>query len=143
MLLAQTSGFGVYLLASSAPGVLTASLGVTLPFAAYTMMASVIHIFIGPAGWLGMGLLAVHHLTGPNFNRLTAAVAMVHCIRARLLWEEEDRLRRFHEEERLKAERARRSKTYNQQGGIRAWHIFAVLFVVGVLWYVALRPTLM
>lgn len=47
---AQLSGMGVYLMASSAIGAITSLAGVTLPFAFYTGMSSVISVVIGPVG---------------------------------------------------------------------------------------------
>lgn len=52
---AQVSGFGIYLLASSTVGAITGVLGVTLPFAFYTGMSSVIATVIGPIGFLVLG----------------------------------------------------------------------------------------
>jgi uncharacterized membrane protein YhiD involved in acid resistance len=54
---AQLSGFGIYLLASSTLGAITSVLGLTLPFAFYTGMSSVISFVIGPVGFLVMGVL--------------------------------------------------------------------------------------
>lgn len=54
---AQLSGFGIYLLASSTLGAITSVLGITLPFAFYTGMSSVISFVIGPVGFLVMGVL--------------------------------------------------------------------------------------
>ena len=51
---ARLSGFGVYLLASTALGALTAALGVTLPFAAYMSMSSTIAVVIGPPCWIAL-----------------------------------------------------------------------------------------
>lgn len=84
LLSAQLSGFGVYMLASSTLGALTAGLGIALPFGAYTAMSSAIAVIIGPAGWIGLGLFALHKLTGPNHQRVLSAIIMVHCIRARI-----------------------------------------------------------
>lgn len=50
--LAQASGFGVYLLASSTVGAISGLVGVSLPFAFYTAMSSVINIAIGPVGFI-------------------------------------------------------------------------------------------
>ena len=50
--LAQASGFGVYLLASSTVGAISGLVGVSLPFAFYTTMSSVINIAIGPVGFI-------------------------------------------------------------------------------------------
>lgn len=52
---AQVSGFGVYLLASSTVSAITGILGITLPFAFYTGMSSVIAVVIGPIGFLVLG----------------------------------------------------------------------------------------
>jgi hypothetical protein len=49
---AQLSGFGVYLLASSTIGAFTSLVGVTLSFAFYTGMSSVISVVIGLVGLL-------------------------------------------------------------------------------------------
>lgn len=54
---AQLSGFGIYLLASSTLGAITSILGFTLPFAFYTGMSSAISFVIGPVGFLVMGVL--------------------------------------------------------------------------------------
>jgi len=54
---AQLSGFGIYLLASSTLGAITSVLGITLPFAFYTGMSSIISFVIGPVGFLVMGVL--------------------------------------------------------------------------------------
>ncbi|QCE40229.1 hypothetical protein [Psychroserpens sp. NJDZ02] len=54
---AQLSGFGIYLLASSTLGAITSIIGITLPFAFYTGMSSVISFVIGPVGFLVMGVL--------------------------------------------------------------------------------------
>lgn len=54
---AQLSGFGVYLLASSTVGAITSVLGITLPFAFYTGMSSLISFVIGPVGFLVMGVM--------------------------------------------------------------------------------------
>ncbi len=79
---AQLSGFGVYLLASTSLGALTATLGVTLPFAVYTTMSSAIAVIIGPVGWIGAALLAIWKLTGPNYNRLIPAILYVAMLRS-------------------------------------------------------------
>lgn len=49
---AQLSGFGIYMMASSTIGAISGLVGVTLPFAFYTTMSSVISVAIGPVGLL-------------------------------------------------------------------------------------------
>ena len=80
---AQLSGFGVYLLASTSLGALTATLGVTLPFAVYTTMSSTIAALIGPVGWIGAGLFTIWKLTGPNYKRLIPAILYVVMLRSK------------------------------------------------------------
>jgi hypothetical protein len=53
---AQASGFGVYLLASSTIGAISSAVGITLPFVLYTTMSSAISFIIGPVGFLVMGV---------------------------------------------------------------------------------------
>lgn len=48
--MAQLSGFGIYLLASSTVGAITSALGITLSFGFYTAMSSIISFAIGPVG---------------------------------------------------------------------------------------------
>lgn len=80
---AQLSGFGVYLLASTALGTLTSVIGITLPFAVYTTMSSAIAVIIGPVGWIGAGLFAIWKLTGANYKRLIPAILYVSALRAK------------------------------------------------------------
>lgn len=80
---AQLSGFGVYLLASTSLGAVTATLGVTLPFAVYTTMSSTIAVLIGPVGWIGAGLFTIWKLTGPNYKRLIPAILYVAMLRSK------------------------------------------------------------
>ena len=48
---ANLSGFGVYVLATSTLGAITGAIGLTLPFAAYTGLSSVISTDLDPVGW--------------------------------------------------------------------------------------------
>ena len=81
---AKLSGFGVYLLASTGLGAATATVGVTLPFAAYTTMSSSIAVAIGPIGWTAAGVYATHKLTAPNKQQLIRAVLFISGIRRKL-----------------------------------------------------------
>ena len=78
---AQLSGFGVYLLASTSLSAVTATLGLTLPFAVYTTMSSTIAVIIGPVGWIGAGLFLVWRLTAPSYKRLIPAILYVSMLR--------------------------------------------------------------
>jgi uncharacterized protein YaaW (UPF0174 family) len=87
---AQLSGFGIYLLASTSLGAITTALGIALPFVVYTTMSSTIAIIIGPVGWIGMGLLTLWHLTGPNHKHLLSAVLYICMLRTKYYPSEDD-----------------------------------------------------
>lgn len=89
---AQLSGFGVYLLASTTIGAITGTLGLTLPFAVYTSMSSVIATIIGPVGWIGAGLFTLWTLNGANYTRLVPAVMYVCMLRARRTLGDDDEI---------------------------------------------------
>ena len=56
---ANLAGFGLYIMASTLVGGLTSAIGLTLPFAFYTGMSSVLSIVTGPVGWIaGLGYVA-------------------------------------------------------------------------------------
>jgi uncharacterized protein YaaW (UPF0174 family) len=80
---AQLSGFGIYLGASTLVGALTSAIGVTLPFAFYTGMSSIIAVLIGPVGWIGLGLISIWKLDDPNYNRLMPAVLYICTLRTK------------------------------------------------------------
>ncbi len=74
---AQLSGFGIFLAASTSVGALTGLLGITLPFAFYTGMSSVIATVIGPVGWAFLGITAVYKIGAPNYKKLLPAVLFI------------------------------------------------------------------
>jgi len=80
---AQVSGFGVYLLASTALGAITGVVGITLPFAVYTTMSNAVALIIGPVGWIGAGLFVIWRLTGANYKRLIPAILYVCALRVK------------------------------------------------------------
>lgn len=127
LLAAQVSGFGVYLLASSTLAAITSGLGLTLPFAAYTAMSTVISTIIGPVGWLGLGLLCLYKLTGPDNAKTTRAIVMMHCVRTRLKTEEEE-LRR--QAERRRQEELRRQTELRRQEELRRQRRVAIASVL-------------
>lgn len=56
---ANFAGFGLYVMASTVVGGITSAIGLTLPFAVYTGMSSVLSVITGPVGWIaGLGYLA-------------------------------------------------------------------------------------
>jgi uncharacterized protein YaaW (UPF0174 family) len=82
--IAQASGFGVYLLASSVVGSLSSAAGVALSFGAYTGMSEAISFAIGPAGWVAFGLAFLNKLASPNYKKTVPAVIYICGIRPRI-----------------------------------------------------------
>lgn len=82
---AQLSGFGVYLLATSALSTLSGIIGVTLPFAAYTTLSSALSVIIGPVGWVGAGVFALWKWNDRKFKQLIPAVIFIHWLREKYL----------------------------------------------------------
>ena len=80
---AQASGFGVYMGATTALGLASHAVGVTLPFAVYTGMTSTIAFLIGPVGFLAtVGWLA-HVFTSPEWARIIRGLLHVIAMRAK------------------------------------------------------------
>jgi hypothetical protein len=82
LLVANLGGFATYTLASTVVGTITGSLGITLPFAAYTGMSGIIAAVISPWGWVGLGLFALWK-GRPDLDRVMIAVSLISGIRAR------------------------------------------------------------
>lgn len=69
--LAELSGMGLFIMASTFVGGLTSLIGVTLPFAFYTGMSSFLAFVTGPVGWaVGIGALA-YSLRNDNFESIS------------------------------------------------------------------------
>jgi uncharacterized protein YaaW (UPF0174 family) len=81
--IAQGSGFGVYLGATTALGFLSHAVGVTLPFAIYTGMTSTIAFLIGPFGFLGAGAWLGFQILGPEWPRILRGVLHLIAMRAK------------------------------------------------------------
>ena len=80
---AQASGFGVYMGATTALGLASHAVGVTLPFAVYTGMTSTIAFLIGPIGFLAtVGWLA-HVFTSPEWARIIRGLLHIIAMRAK------------------------------------------------------------
>lgn len=80
---AQATGFGVYLAATTALGLLTHAVGVTLPFAVYSGVTSTIAFLIGPVGWLTAGVWGAWKLTATEWKSLTPALVYIICVNTR------------------------------------------------------------
>lgn len=78
---AQVSGFGVYLLATSTLSTLSGIIGLSLPFAAYTGLSSIISVVIGPVGWIGAGLFTLWKINDVKYNKIIPAVIYISWLR--------------------------------------------------------------
>jgi uncharacterized protein YaaW (UPF0174 family) len=80
---AQGSGFGIYVGATTALGLLSHAVGVTLPFAIYTGMTSTIAFLIGPFGFLGAGAWLGFRILGPEWPRILRGVLHLIAMKAK------------------------------------------------------------
>ncbi len=81
VVLARLSGFQIYLLATTAVGAFTASLGITLPFAIYTALTTGLRVVLGPIGWATIAMSVLFRLNQPNWSKLIPAIVYVSYIR--------------------------------------------------------------
>ena len=80
---AEAAGFSLYTASSTALSVVSSGLGITLPFAAYTGLSTILSWFTGPAGWIvAIGWLG-WKLTGPELKKILPAVIYLINVRAR------------------------------------------------------------
>lgn len=89
LVLANLSGFGLYVAASTSLAALTGAVGVTLPFAAYTGMSSILAAATGPVGWAALAAVAVYKFGGTKHKKTVPGVIAVASSRARLMAERE------------------------------------------------------
>lgn len=80
---AQSSGFGVYMGATTALGLASHGVGVTLPFAVYTGMTSTIAFLIGPVGFLATAGWLATVLTSPEWARIIRGLLHIIAMRAK------------------------------------------------------------
>lgn len=92
LILANLSGFGLYVAASSALGALTSAIGVTLPFAVYTGMSSTIAAVIGPVGWVLLLVGGAVLVGGVDFKKTVPGVLAITTVRARLIAERDQEI---------------------------------------------------
>lgn len=87
LVLANLSGFGLYMAAASSLSALTGAIGLTLPFAAYTGMSSILATVTGPVGWVALAAVAAFKLGGANYKKTMPGVLVIAAARARLIAE--------------------------------------------------------
>jgi hypothetical protein len=90
--IAQGSGFGVYLGATTALGFLSHAVGVTLPFAIYTGMTSTIAFLVGPFGFLGAGAWLGFQILGPEWPRILRGVLHLIAMKAKYAYKKNEPL---------------------------------------------------
>ncbi len=81
---AQLSGFGVYAAASTVLGFLSSSLGISLPFAAYTGLSTTIATVIGPLGVVPAAFLAVFEFLRAKPEGLLGPIVVIAAWRSHL-----------------------------------------------------------
>lgn len=97
LVLANLSGFGLYMAASSSLAAITGAVGLTLPFAVYTGLSSVLGVVTGPVGWAALALAALVKFGGAEYKKTVPGVIAIASCRARLMAsreEEMDKLRK-------------------------------------------------
>jgi len=72
--IANASGAGLFAAASTALGMVTHAVGVTLPFTVYSGLSATAGFLLGSAGWFAAGGWLAWKLTGPNWKVLTQVV---------------------------------------------------------------------
>lgn len=96
LVLANLSGFGLYMAAASSLSALTGAIGLTLPFAAYTGMSSILATVTGPVGWVALAAVAAFKLGGPNYKKTMPGVLVIAAARARLIAERDQAISDLH-----------------------------------------------
>ena len=108
LLLANLSGFGLYIAASSSLAAITGAVGLTLPFAVYSGMSSVLAAVTGPAGWIALALVAVVKFGGAEYKKTVPGVIAIASSRARLIASREEEMAKLHKQRALLEERGLR-----------------------------------
>lgn len=92
LVLANLSGFGLYMAASSSLAAITGAVGLTLPFAVYTGLSSVLGVVTGPVGWAALALAAIFKFGGAEYKKTVPGVIAIASCRARLIASREDEM---------------------------------------------------
>lgn len=106
--LANLSGFGLYIAASSSLAALTSAVGLTLPFAVYTGVSSVLATVTGPVGWAALALFAIIKVGGADYKKTVPGVIAIAASQARLIANQEDEIVKLNTQGRLHDESGRR-----------------------------------
>ena len=99
LVLANLSGFGLYMAASSSLAAITGAVGLTLPFAVYTGLSSVFSVVTGPVGWAALALAAIFKFGGAEYKKTVPGVIAIASCRARLIASREDEMDKLHKQQ--------------------------------------------
>ena len=108
LVLANLSGFGLYVAASSSLAAITSAVGLTLPFAVYTGMSSLLATVTGPLGWAALAVVAVVKFGGAEYKKTVPGVIAVASSRARLVAERDVELSNLNSQRNIHDDRGRR-----------------------------------
>jgi uncharacterized protein YaaW (UPF0174 family) len=87
LIAANLGGFATYTMASTLLSGVGSSIGVTLPFVAYTTLSSTLSMIMGPLGISALGLWGLYKITSPNTKVTILVVLSLAAIRERLIFE--------------------------------------------------------
>lgn len=107
LVLANLSGFGLYVAASSSLAAMTSAVGLTLPFAVYSGISSALAAVTGPAGWAALALIAIVKFGGAEYKKTVPGVIAIASTRARLIANREDEMFKLNKQRSLNDERGR------------------------------------
>lgn len=85
----SVAGFAPFLMATTTVGALTGFLGITLPFAFYTGMTSLMGFVIGPPGWIALIGWAGYTAGNTNYKKTIPSIALISSVRSRLALEQQ------------------------------------------------------
>jgi len=98
LLAGNLGGFATYTMSTSLLASGSSALGLTLPFAAYTSLSTVLSTILGPVGVSAVGLWGAHKMASPDVKTTVLIVLAVAAIRARLIFEQQERKREVRKE---------------------------------------------
>ncbi len=108
LILANLSGFGLYVAASSSLAAITGAVGLTLPFAVYTGMSSVLAAVTGPVGWAALALVAIFKFGGAEYKKTVPGVICIAASRARLIAHRDEEIAKLRKQQTMSEETGRR-----------------------------------
>ena len=98
LLAANLGGFATYTMASSLLAGVTSIFGLTLPFAAYTGLSTIISTALGPIGFGALGLWGLKKITSADIKTTVLVVLAAASIRERLSYEYEEKAKEIEKE---------------------------------------------